>query len=1227
MTLRKQTLICLLLLLLSGAHVTGVPLGAGERLLKSGNNPEGIAVFSPGYSRPVRIQDADPARLTRLFSDAAEEISSTQEAAPGSRQLRYRKTELRSDLLFTIEKGASPEEDHVKFRDLVRLNLFKGLEVTALLSRIEQTRTSFSWVGNIDGRPDKGTASFTWADGIILGRINIYGEGIFTISRQPGGLFEIEEKDPSKAKFVPPVIPEINLQRDSVSGPDVSYSSDGIIEIMIVWSLDAAQGAAAKGTTIQAEIAQAVSQINTAYANSNVTQRVQMVESGGVNYSASDESLTDLTRLQSPMDGYMDEVHVLREAEKADCVVLITNGWTGSIIGQGYALEYYNRLYFSNYAFAVVDRHYFYYHTLTHELGHNMGAGHERDNPSSPGPQYKEEPHYSCGYHYAASSTDHWHTMMSYSHDGSYKIEHFSNPYVDFEGNPTGLPGDQGTDNARTLDDTMHIVDSFGEDLVPDLTTCNQAGQSYFSPESLYSGDDLDISIVVCNYGDGPSTGFNIDFYASSNSSISENDYYLGQTRSSGIESSSASSFLWSGAVPEELPSGDYYVGWIIDADEEVPESDEDDNTGLFWDPLLSVTHQLECDYSISPKSQNHSASGTSSSFSVTTQTGCPWSAISLASWISISYGSSGSGNGSVVYAVSPNNSYLQRTGRIRVEDQYFSVTQAGTIPNCTITLLPASRSHTDEGGTGSISVSTPSACSWEASSQAPWITILSGQSGSGDGIIQYSVDQNKEKDNRSGTIQVENAGFSVFQASPYTELEKQDRIIIPASFKQLSPVLGNSFVGATALNLNQSAKSITFSGRDSDGNILAVNESFPDLNAKGQLARVTSEILDLAPQLSTITGTGDGTDLPFRGIFVVGDDQTRRLDGIGHRWISGNELYLLNGWEKQGQATTVYLYNTSTETAAEVAIELTAADGSVTETTTRQIPAEGTLFQALSELFNITPESPEGYLKITSSTAVTGFILNGTSESFIAFPALVPVDTEELYAPHFILLPDGSGTEIQLVNIGLIPVSIVFQTFEDYGAEYETQGIVIQPDEMLKGNITEFTSLDPENLDDNQVLTGKMRILISPVGEYEGFEAPRVIGGITLSGGSRSFAALPLESSGSPGTVFPHIAQSIDMRIYTGLAIWNISGQEADITVQAWNPEGGLTAVKNFSLDPNQRRVGMLDENYFFGPGFSQVGGHLDINSSQPIISFCLYGDFDLEYLSTIGGQKLIED
>ena len=198
---------------------------------------------------------------------------------------------------------------------------------------------------------------------------------------------------------------------------------------------------------------------------------------------------------------------------------------------------------------------------------------------------------------------------------------------------------------------------------------------------------------------------------------------------------------------------------------------------------------------------------------------------------------------------------------------------------------------------------------------------------------------------------------------------------------------------------------------------------------------------------------------------------------------------------------------------------------------------------------------------------------------------------------PISFFCPDGSGTEVQLINVGLVPVSITFKSFEDLGTEYETQGLELLPGAMLKGDITEFLPLDAASLAEGQILTGMIKISISTFGDHEGFEAPRVIGGVVLSGSARNSAGLPLEKTGWKKIIFPHVAQSLDMQIFTGLVIWNINNQESG----RYCPEPGTgtaksQATKNFSLEANQRRIGMLNESYYFGPEFSQLGGHLEI-------------------------------
>jgi Putative binding domain, N-terminal len=69
--------------------------------------------------------------------------------------------------------------------------------------------------------------------------------------------------------------------------------------------------------------------------------------------------------------------------------------------------------------------------------------------------------------------------------------------------------------------------------------------------------------------------------------------------------------------------------------------------------------------------------------------------------------------------------------------------------------------SFKDAGGTGTVAVTASAGCAWSASSGATWITITGGASGSGNGIVTFSVAPNSDpkKDDkakkRDGSITV----------------------------------------------------------------------------------------------------------------------------------------------------------------------------------------------------------------------------------------------------------------------------------------------------------------------------------------------------------------------------------------------------------------------------------------------------------------------------------------
>jgi hypothetical protein len=64
----------------------------------------------------------------------------------------------------------------------------------------------------------------------------------------------------------------------------------------------------------------------------------------------------------------------------------------------------------------------------------------------------------------------------------------------------------------------------------------------------------------------------------------------------------------------------------------------------------------------------------------VTTQAGCTWAAsTSDPDWLSITAGKTGTGNGTVTYAVTANTKNQARTGLLTIGGRTFDVTQRGS--------------------------------------------------------------------------------------------------------------------------------------------------------------------------------------------------------------------------------------------------------------------------------------------------------------------------------------------------------------------------------------------------------------------------------------------------------------------------------------------------------------------------------------------------------------------
>ena len=83
------------------------------------------------------------------------------------------------------------------------------------------------------------------------------------------------------------------------------------------------------------------------------------------------------------------------------------------------------------------------------------------------------------------------------------------------------------------------------------------------------------------------------------------------------------------------------------------------------------------CSFSLSPTNQSFDTAGGTGNVSVQTSSGCSWSATTNVTWVSVTSGASGTGNGTVVYQVQPNTTGQARSGSLTIAGQTFTVSQA----------------------------------------------------------------------------------------------------------------------------------------------------------------------------------------------------------------------------------------------------------------------------------------------------------------------------------------------------------------------------------------------------------------------------------------------------------------------------------------------------------------------------------------------------------------------
>jgi len=182
------------------------------------------------------------------------------------------------------------------------------------------------------------------------------------------------------------------------------------------------------------------------------------------------------------------------------------------------------------------------------------------------------------------------------------------------------------------------------------------------------------------------------------------------------------------------------------------------------------------CTFSLSPSGQAFGPQGGLGTFFVNTGAGCTWTPTFNDPWLTPfpfliphiafpgggpTFGT-GPGPGKVSFNVAPNVG-AARTGSISVGNQTFRVGQDSGTPVCTFSINPSHAVIDDLGGNLRVVVTAPGSCVWTATSNAGWLSVASGASGSGTGPVTIRVGANTDGA-RTGTLTIAGQTFTVSQ-------------------------------------------------------------------------------------------------------------------------------------------------------------------------------------------------------------------------------------------------------------------------------------------------------------------------------------------------------------------------------------------------------------------------------------------------------------------------------
>ncbi len=247
----------------------------------------------------------------------------------------------------------------------------------------------------------------------------------------------------TRSAAAPPAKRATATGKDAASKQPASTGKDVVIDVIVAYTRKAANN---YGDVKRELVDLAIEEANHSFRMSHLEHiRLRLVHAYQTDYVEEGEHFQHLWRFADRGDGYMDEIHGLRDKYRADVAVLIVDDPAGC----GLSTRVYAD---AEEAFAVVHHECAAAsYSLAHEIGHIIGARHELalDKNLTPFP-----------YGHGFVNGSKWRDIMSYkaSCGGCPRLPVWSSPTLRIKGEAAGSPE---LDNARVISEQSARVAAF----------------------------------------------------------------------------------------------------------------------------------------------------------------------------------------------------------------------------------------------------------------------------------------------------------------------------------------------------------------------------------------------------------------------------------------------------------------------------------------------------------------------------------------------------------------------------------------------------------------------------------------------------------------------------------------------------------------------------------------------------------------------------------------------